>query len=252
MKGRTLWEPFTAKITPSRYRRAEPCTYLRAQCLLPLIVIATLCVMSEPSCGDDGNTDVQSLIPFAEKGDVDAMRNLGVMYLEGRGVPQDYKLAVEWFRKAAEKGEAIAMINLGAMYAEGRGVPQDDKLAVEWFRKAAEKGNVNAMYNLGFMYQQGRGVPQDYKQAYAWFSVAAAGGMKEAGAMRDSLRKGMTPAQLAEGQRLSSEIFERIKSNVGGIMGTVYRETFTKPLPVWDAMGTRARIAANSQSSVAG
>ncbi|WP_373874001.1 tetratricopeptide repeat protein, partial [Aeromonas caviae] len=66
------------------------------------------------------------------------------------------------------------------MYYDGRGVPQDYKQSVMWFRKAAEQGDMDAQYNLGHMYHGGRGVPQDYKQAYAWASTAAANGEKNA------------------------------------------------------------------------
>jgi len=53
----------------------------------------------------------------AEQGHAEAQSNLGVMYAEGQGVSQDYKAAVEWFRKAAGQGIAEAQFNLGSMYA---------------------------------------------------------------------------------------------------------------------------------------
>ena len=45
-----------------------------------------------------------------------AQYNLGVMYDNGDGVPQDYKEAVKWYRLAAEQGDASAQYNLGLMY----------------------------------------------------------------------------------------------------------------------------------------
>ena len=42
-----------------------------------------------------------------------AQFNLGYMYDQGEGVPQDYKLAVEWHRKAAEQGNAMGVVLLG-------------------------------------------------------------------------------------------------------------------------------------------
>ena len=70
------------------------------------------------------------------------------MYYKGEGVPQDYKEAVKWWRKAAEQGDAEAQSNLGEMYYKGEGVPQDYKEAIKWFRKAAEQGHTWAQYNL--------------------------------------------------------------------------------------------------------
>jgi TPR repeat protein len=44
------------------------------------------------------------------------------MYANGQGVAQDYKEAVNWYRKAAEQGDERAQYNLGVMYAIGQGV----------------------------------------------------------------------------------------------------------------------------------
>ena len=62
------------------------------------------------------------------------------MYNQGQGVPQDYALAVEWFRKAAKQGNAVAQSALGAAYDQGQGVPQDYAQAAVWYRKAAKQG----------------------------------------------------------------------------------------------------------------
>jgi Sel1 repeat len=40
--------------------------------------------------------------PLANQGVAEAQSNLGVMYEQGQGVPQDYAEAVMWFRKADE------------------------------------------------------------------------------------------------------------------------------------------------------
>src|ERR1700686_3891628 len=63
----------------------------------------------------------------------------------------DYATAVRLSRELAEQGDAMAQSRLGLMYQDGRGVPQDDRQAVEWFRKAAEQGRANAQYSLGYM-----------------------------------------------------------------------------------------------------
>ncbi|HDZ8982278.1 TPA: sel1 repeat family protein, partial [Aeromonas veronii] len=57
---------------------------------------------------------------------------LGSMYVQGKGVAQDYKQAVAWTRKAAEQGNAKAQLLLGVMYDNGVGVVQDNKLAYVW------------------------------------------------------------------------------------------------------------------------
>ena len=78
----------------------------------------------------------------AQQGDVEAQRNLGYRYSEGRGVPQDDTQAVFWWRKAAEQGHAVGQFNMGWAYSEGRGVPRDDAQAVFWYRKCVFRSNV--------------------------------------------------------------------------------------------------------------
>eukprot|EP00614_Pseudopedinella_elastica_P007927 CAMPEP_0172612704 /NCGR_PEP_ID=MMETSP1068-20121228/36210_1 /TAXON_ID=35684 /ORGANISM="Pseudopedinella elastica, Strain CCMP716" /LENGTH=51 /DNA_ID=CAMNT_0013416945 /DNA_START=1 /DNA_END=152 /DNA_ORIENTATION=+ len=51
------------------------------------------------------------------------------------------------------------------MYYEGKGVPQNFKEAMVWHRKAADQGHANAQCYLGLMYDQGQGVPQNFKEA---------------------------------------------------------------------------------------
>jgi len=47
--------------------------------------------------------------------------------------------AVRWYRKAAEQGHAIAQHNLGVMYEEGQGVPQDFVSAYKWLNLAVSR-----------------------------------------------------------------------------------------------------------------
>ena len=122
-----------------------------------------------------GITDlhIAALGELAEAGDAAAQTELGERYEDGRGVVQDYAVAVSWFRRAAEQGFAPGQAALGFMYARGRGVRHDDSEAVRWFRGAAEQGNVRAQFNLGNMYRDGRGVTREYQAAVTWFRRAA-------------------------------------------------------------------------------
>ena len=117
----------------------------------------------------------------------------------------DYNTALKEWRPLAEQGDADAQFNLGVMYDMGLGVPQDYQEAVRWYRRAAEQGNAGAQNNLGFMYGNAQGVPKDYVLAHMWLNLVAAKGLKDAGELRDFLEKDMTPAQLAEAQRLARE-----------------------------------------------
>ncbi len=81
----------------------------------------------------------------------------------------------------------------------------DYATALRIFRQLADQGYASAQFNLGVMYGNGQGVTQDYVRAHMWYSLAAARGQKDAGKWRDNLAEKMTPAQIAEAQRLARE-----------------------------------------------
>jgi TPR repeat protein len=83
-------------------------------------------------------------------------------------------------------------------------VPQDFTAAVSWYRAAAEQGFSDAQFNLGLMYRGGKGVPQDYVTADMWFNLAATGN-QDALQERELVERLMTPAQIAEAQKLARE-----------------------------------------------
>ncbi len=86
----------------------------------------------------------------------------------------DYTAALREFRPLAEQGNAIAQFNLGILYGNGRGVPQDYAEAAKWYRLAGAQGLAEAQYNLGVLYDFGRGVPKDYVLAYMWLNLGGA------------------------------------------------------------------------------
>jgi len=91
------------------------------------------------------------------------------------------------------------------MCHEGKDVNQDYKAAVKWYKLAAEQGFALAQNNLGGMYYEGKGTLQDYTRAYVWFYIAASLGNGDARKNRDIVEKKMTPAQIAEAQKLARE-----------------------------------------------
>ena len=122
----------------------------------------------------------------------------------------DFKTALRLWQPLAEQGLAIAQSNLGAMYRDGLGVPQDYAEAIKWVRLAAEQGHAQAQNTLGRMYGLGQGVPEDLVQAHMWFNLAAARlppgeDRDRAVELRDVTAEVMTPAQIAEAQRLARE-----------------------------------------------
>ncbi len=122
----------------------------------------------------------------------------------------DYATALRVMKAHAALGEAVAQYNLGLMYDEGKGVPQNYAEAIEWYRKAAEQGDAYAQHNLGNMYGTGEGAPQDYVRAHMWLDLAVSrfpSGNDRDSAIRyrDLAASRMTPDQIAEAQRLARE-----------------------------------------------
>ena len=168
-------------------------------------------------CGEDTTVDLdnpaiqQEMIMTAKLGDAIAQYNLGLMYEQGKGVPQDYKEAVKWYRKSAEQGDADAQCNLGYMYDQGFGVPKDYKEAVKWYRLAAEQGHADAQSMVGVCYADGLGVAKNPIEGYAWYNIAIANGNEDAKEWIKEIE--LSPEQLIEAQSLSTEIYKRIKAN---------------------------------------
>ena len=117
----------------------------------------------------------------------------------------DYAAEVAIIRPLAEKGSPVAQFNLGVLYDQGKGVPQDNALAMEWYRKAAEQGLPQAQINLGIMYEQGQGVKPDYTQAYFWYALADTQGDSQAPQAKQDIAKKMTPAQIEDAERRARE-----------------------------------------------
>lgn len=152
----------------------------------------------------------------AQNGDAMAQHDLALAYVNGRGVPQNYQIAAQWFEKAAaagleraqfnlavlyenalgvpedleraftlysaaaEQGFALAQHNLAVAYAQGRGTSRDYQAAALWFRRAADQGVASAQYNLGMIYEKGLAGPPDEQTAYGWYRTAAASGSEAA------------------------------------------------------------------------
>jgi hypothetical protein len=121
----------------------------------------------------DYATAVKEWTPLAEKGDRDAQYNLGIAYIKGAGVPQNYLDAYKWMRKSADHGYVNAQYVLGQLYSEGKGVTQDPKEAERLYIMAAKQGYLDAQYNLAYMYLGHLGINKNLDQALHWFLISA-------------------------------------------------------------------------------
>lgn len=156
--------------------------------------------------------DIRKVLQEADPWETSGYVSLGWCYVNGYGVPQDYREAVRWWSRAAEQGNEVAQVCLEWCYENGYGIPQDDKGTETWhsksvkqgnavvqedkviellaegrnyfkmenyteavkcFKKAAEQGNPLAQGMLGNCYATGLGITKDFTKAMYWFRQAA-------------------------------------------------------------------------------
>ena len=121
----------------------------------------------------------------------------------------DFKTALSEWTPLAERGHASAQYNMGVMYDDGKGVPESDKTAVKWYTLAAEQGHAKSQYNLGIMYFEGAGVLTDNRRAYMWVNLSTYNSNDKNGPKaKNIISKKMTPADISKAQDMSSRCLE--------------------------------------------
>lgn len=108
----------------------------------------------------------------ARRGNAIAMVNLAIFYDYGRGVPQDYAKAQEWYQNAWNLGNPDGLNGLAELLAHGKGTPPDPALARKLYEQAAAAGSARAMTNLGQMLMEGAGIEPNYQLGLAWLEKA--------------------------------------------------------------------------------
>jgi len=126
----------------------------------------------------------------------------------------DFATALHEWKPLAEQGNANAQLNVGWMYDNGQGVPQDYKTAVKWSRLAAEQGFAAAQTSLGLRYAIGEGVIQDNVYAHMWGNIAASNGSENGGKLRDLVAKRMTPPTFLPHRNLPVNVSVRTTKGV--------------------------------------
>lgn len=146
-----------------------------------------------------------------DAGDVVALHLLGVIYANGyEGVRKDEARAVRYYVRAAKLGSAGSQNNLAWNYYKGHGVKKNVAEAIFWATRSAEQGEPFAYGSLGTMRFEGNGFIRDDVETYKWLKLATT--LMPEGNARDGdsktleqLKRRMTPAQMAEGDKLAKE-----------------------------------------------
>lgn len=190
--------------------------------------------------------DLDDLKGRAVKGDVEAQVALGLTYVKGEDVEQDFAEAQKWWDAAAKQGDAAAQYYLGLMSARGDGVDKDMAAAKKqwedaagqdhigalyslamlyvegeavqgdyaeagkYFLRAAELGNVQSQFNISVLYAQGLGFPQSNESSYAWARLAADQGHPNAKEMLKTLEPQMSEEQMTSAQAEHEKVKARV------------------------------------------
>ena len=103
-----------------------------------------------------------------------AYYGLAKAYKYGLGKEENFAKALDYYQQAAGNGEIQAIVELGEMYLHGDGVKEDDEIANYWFEKAGDNGR--ALGHLGMAYQKGWGKEIDYDKAKEYYEAAMQAG----------------------------------------------------------------------------
>lgn len=93
----------------------------------------------------------------------------------------DYPAARRIWQTLADRGNPEALFNLGVLAEDGLGEARDLAKALALYAAAAEAGGTKAQYRLGLLYSGGA-LPRDLVQARRYLAQAAAGGDADAAA----------------------------------------------------------------------
>jgi hypothetical protein len=144
---------------------------------------------------------VKKIQSLAEEGIPVALFSLGTLYEHGYCVQKDGFKATSLYQRAAERGSAQAKYQLGSMQT-------DCAQKINWWEQAAEQGYGDAQANLARLYLKGcRGLSKDSMRALMWYTTWHLTHLPQGIAPHelDEFRRGMTPAQIAEAERLAHE-----------------------------------------------
>jgi uncharacterized protein len=86
--------------------------------------------------------------------DMNAMVNLGVMAMQGKGCARDIEAAKTWFAGAAQKGSMHAMMSLAQIHEKGLDGQADEAKALTYYKEAADIGHIDAQFKAGMILRE--------------------------------------------------------------------------------------------------
>ncbi|OKH87083.1 hypothetical protein LF95_19005 [Thalassospira sp. TSL5-1] len=129
--------------------------------------------------GKLGHTDYDNAAKWfgiaARANHANALYYMGLLNLNGWGVPYDQFKATDFFKRSldADPNNADAAFLLAQQYMHGRGAMQNYVDAAHYYLKAAQLGLPAGEYMIGAMYERGWGVNRNLSEAYYWLRLSA-------------------------------------------------------------------------------
>lgn len=105
--------------------------------------------------------------------DAECCMGIARNYAMGRGVRQDFEIALRYYQKAANLGEAEALHMVGVCYYEGMGARRNYKRALDFFQRAYAMGHCRSAYFLGLIYLRGQAGMPDKEKGMQYLQACA-------------------------------------------------------------------------------
>jgi TPR repeat protein len=115
------------------------------------------------------DADWRRAYPYCDKaadaGAATALYARGIALTQGKGAAADPAKGLKDLDAAADKDDGAALDALGVIYADGRLVPQDYRQALTYFRKAAARGDRDGVLRMAQQIETGQGAAADLNEA---------------------------------------------------------------------------------------
>lgn len=194
---------------------------LRLALLVPIAAICLNGCQRQPAATPEKpvtaaatSADPATELAKAHRGDARAQLAVGLLYLKGEGVPQDYRKARFWIEKAAGQGLDDAEAHLGALCREGVGAAPDLMQAKAWLEKAAAKGHTEARLALAKLLLSDNPNAENIEKARQWLEQASRQGSDEAARLLSGL-SGVAAGLKTDAARLRVWLNETLPDRTG-------------------------------------
>ena len=108
-------------------------------------------------------------------GEYQAGHDLAVYFIEGEEKTKDIKKGLKYLRLAAREAVSDAQVMLGNLHYWGEHVRKSAKRALGWYQKAADQDHYYGMVCLGTLYEDGEGTEKDDVRAFELYQTGSLG-----------------------------------------------------------------------------